>query len=509
VGLALFLLFSGFAYGQANTMQGPRAVVTSASTGSVVGDFNRLIQTRTYTPTTGGSTVFDDLLKKPWIPRDISNISCTVSPGSACIPDPKTRGTIPWASAARGAARMAPYIGTAILIKDLWDYLGCREKFGGGIECKGFEEEQLQWCWRHELAGPGFNNSSDCFPTEAGATIAGYDRFVLQRNGTVWQDGCWGVTYNVTGRSGRVVTYTSQSVNKCGSTTIYPIGTLTTTLSINRHNQVLQCEEGSSKRYDGKCWAIPTVWEVVTEDQMTTKVDSYGDKTKATEYVKEIDKANVPMNEPAPRQIIIPTSVDFGRTSTTNPDGSTTVTDQGITWRVIPIAPGSPPKFAPDFAWEETTRTNTYPPGVTPPPLGTPPGTAQPPGTVPGGSTSSTPTEFKGCGLPNTPACKIDESGTPTADTATQSQVDGIFAALKACVLTPSTCLPALPALSWAFTLPTGCSAIPLGAYSTVGFPSYDICQWQGVIHSLMGMLWAAAGLFGAIRIVGMAKASG
>jgi hypothetical protein len=107
------------------------------------------------------------------------------------------------------------------------------------------------------------------------------------------------------------------------------------------------------------------------------------------------------------------------------------------------------------------------------------------------------------CGLPNTPACKIDEDGTPEAPVD-----DGVALfndLLPSCMRGSSDwmgCLPELPDVNWAFQLPSTCSAISIPGFQNEGLGSIDLCQFQSVFHDIMTMLWAAAGLFGAIAIV-------
>lgn len=195
-----------------------------------------------------------------------------------------------------------------------------------------------------------------------------------------------------------------------------------------------------------------------------------------------------------------PSYVPGGRVEQrTEPDGSTITKD-----RDYPMEYSGPADSPAWYEWDQRETTRTWPPGTTPTPYDpTIPATAQP--TPPGGSSSSgtTTVEVKTCGLPNTPACKIDESGTPGADIRNPTgDADSVFAAWKACILAPSSCLPALPNLNWAFTLPSTCNAIALPAFASVGVPEVNLCPFQSVFHDLMSMLWVAAGLFGAIRLV-------
>lgn len=103
------------------------------------------------------------------------------------------------------------------------------------------------------------------------------------------------------------------------------------------------------------------------------------------------------------------------------------------------------------------------------------------------------------CGLPGKPACRMDESGTPDGKGAldgptgvlTQGQTDVIGA------LNQHKALQA-PAWSWTFALPSGCTALTLEAFAIV----LDICQWQGMIHSLMSIAWIMAAVFLGLRMV-------
>lgn len=158
-----------------------------------------------------------------------------------------------------------------------------------------------------------------------------------------------------------------------------------------------------------------------------------------------------------------------------------------------------------------TTRTGTNPDGspITETTTGTDT-TSTTPAPTPDESNPSTPAENQiTCGLPDTPPCKIDETGTPQADPAkTQEEIDSIFGQIKTCLQDIKTCLPALPDLSWSFALPSGCS--PLTFDTLVGTViEIDMCQHQPTIHDLMSMLWAAAGLFGAVSLVARFSAGG
>ncbi|MCX7814791.1 MAG: hypothetical protein N2256_04795 [Tepidimonas ignava] len=104
------------------------------------------------------------------------------------------------------------------------------------------------------------------------------------------------------------------------------------------------------------------------------------------------------------------------------------------------------------------------------------------------------------CGLPGTPPCKIDETGTPQAPADDGQSV--FRSLLPVCLQNDwKSCIPQLPNINWAFSLPSGCAPIPV-PFQRYGFSNIDICPYQPVIHDLMSMLWAGAGLFAAIGIL-------
>lgn len=102
------------------------------------------------------------------------------------------------------------------------------------------------------------------------------------------------------------------------------------------------------------------------------------------------------------------------------------------------------------------------------------------------------------CGLPDTPACRIDETGVPDGSALKQDAAKDSYDGLRDLIASPSTKLPQMPTLSWNFALPSGCAVIPLTAFEPYVKP-IDICQFQPMFHSLMSVVWMLGGLFGAI----------
>lgn len=125
-----------------------------------------------------------------------------------------------------------------------------------------------------------------------------------------------------------------------------------------------------------------------------------------------------------------------------------------------------------------------------------------------GPKTSTTPDDGEDleCGLPGTPACKIDETGTPDPISETQAQqdADNALSDTKQFFDGLQTALPELPSLNWTFSLPTGCSTIDMPGFSAdvPSLGSINMCQYQPMVHDLMSMIWAGVGLFVAIGMV-------
>jgi len=107
--------------------------------------------------------------------------------------------------------------------------------------------------------------------------------------------------------------------------------------------------------------------------------------------------------------------------------------------------------------------------------------------------------EITVCGLPGTPACKIDETGTPEAkeDTA-EADAKKALKPLDDLIANPQSALPTLPTINWAFTLPSGCAPIALPAFDP-WLQEIDVCAFQPMFHDIMTFVWVLGGIFGAI----------
>ena len=109
--------------------------------------------------------------------------------------------------------------------------------------------------------------------------------------------------------------------------------------------------------------------------------------------------------------------------------------------------------------------------------------------------------QIETCGLPGKPKCQIDETGTPAVDPKNETQaVEDLFRPLKELAQNPTSKLPTLPTISWAFQLPTACSAITISAFAPF-LQAVDICPFKPMFHEIMSMVWVIGGLLGAISV--------
>lgn len=115
-------------------------------------------------------------------------------------------------------------------------------------------------------------------------------------------------------------------------------------------------------------------------------------------------------------------------------------------------------------------------------------------GTGPGGDGEGEDEGGGECGIPGKPPCavKLDETGTPTGSGAFDGvssdgigdALEGVKGSIQGVIDRDDT-----PNWTWTFQLPSGCTPLQLSGYNL----SIDVCQWQGIIHDIMSMLWVAA----------------
>lgn len=234
------------------------------------------------------------------------------------------------------------------------------------------------------------------------------------------------------------------------------------------------------KGADGKC---PTgIYPPITDSDFATRADQPWASTPTERLAGDLVPLGVPIDHEFPSIQPIPTP-STTRETTNNPDGSTTVRDTSFPWVNIPDG----------YGWEPTVSTRTYPPGETPPPPSSSP--------LPGGSTTtgSPPAEREiTCGLPGTPPCKIDETGTPTQAPPMPVPAD-IVEPLRDAAQNPT--VPDT-GWTWSFSLPSNCSVLSAGTFAGQAV-SVDLCQYQDMIHSIVGIGWLIATVWACIAMVG------
>lgn len=417
-------------------------------------------------------------------------------PGGQVI-DVDVRQVIPKRKIAQRIVESLPIVGTgvsaALLIKDLLDASRVMEGPGGTVVMDPGEPQSMQLVWKRELS------EAECARSDAGAALQCVIASLTP------QGACNYSPVSCTGNPADRCTQSAAHMRwvnvgngnqelRCQPSTGF-------TVAVDTGNG-LACPPGQVISFwaDDWCTTAPETWPPVPVEDATDRVEQKIAPGAAPELLKELDGQGIGVGGDLP-SVQGPSAIHTGRETTNNPDGSTTVKDTSSDIRYGPQQ--DPQGFQrPGWEWNTREEVRTYPPGQPIPAPGvdtTPPNGG---GTVtenPGGGSGLE--DLITCGLPWTPACKIDETGTPQAPTKDPaSEVQGVMADLSQCLASPASCLPTLPDLSWSFELPTGCTA-----FSVPGFDfmePLDICQWQPMFHDLMSMIWLAAGLFGGLRMV-------
>lgn len=474
----------------------PNKVTITSGGGAATGDaLADLLRGRTYVPkdpvNDDGSRLLRDLLKGPG-PK---------GPGTV---DVEVTRVLPWKSIAKGIGRSLPIISTAIAIQDILDDLRCRG-WEGQWQCDDGQNTLTFSCWQPVAGG---YTSPKCYPTAERAMTG----LVQELNDAGVGDvagGCNAVDTiwtSVEPRGSQTATYKELTVRGIRYMNVCPSGVSTSEISSNGWTQVngakppvVACPAytnssgttvpaGEAPDRDGKCDTGNMTSK--SADDVANKTEQHGDKTKAGGAVGDLDRGGIGMDldETAPPSITGPGSVPGVTTTSTTqkPDGSTTTTTTTTDYPFTYIPGG--------YEWTERTTSNSSD-GTT-----TTTGSSGTPGT--GNSGSGTGTKIETCGLPWTPPCKIDEAGTPPPDTKNPAaDAQEALSEWSTCLLSPSTCFPALPSLNWTFTLPTSCGVIDIAAFAPY-LTGIDICQFQPMFHDLMSVAWIAAGLLGALGLV-------
>lgn len=138
---------------------------------------------------------------------------------------------------------------------------------------------------------------------------------------------------------------------------------------------------------------------------------------------------------------------------------------------------------------------------------GLPRGTGAGPGTGGAGGAQTIKVEIPDlkdpCGIPGSPPCKIDETGTPDGEGALGEAGDGVDDAKDQIIdlIDGIKEHPGPPPWTWTFALPTGCSPIPVGGFAPFLDP-IDICEFQPMFHDLMSVVWLLGTVGGCVTLL-------
>jgi len=490
LGLCLLLLVGGPALAQWSTTQGvaysqtaARAVTALPQSQLTPGALlTGLLEGRTYTPKSGS---LGDV--------DVRDVTKGISPAGGPPINVTMKRALQWSAIARGAAKALPLISTAIAIKELMDEVRCQEGFGGGGECDDGQPEAptAVRCVNNALsvAGISLNNSGGvpvtCAPTTQQIAATFQDRLYSTGRGC-YGGACYrfealdqGSVRLLTCFSGGVAC-TNPSVNTIPASS----GVQTACPAVTVNGVQLVPVKGP----DGFC---PTgIFEPKNEDQIAGKLENYGSKSRAPTLAPILDIAGIPVTHPSPT-FEPPAVVQGGRETTQFPDGRTVTRDTDYPMEPTPEG----------YKWRDRVVEREWSPGTVPTAPGETPSGTEPPGTTTtgeGDGPAPAPVEFKTCGLPGTPPCKIDEGGTPPPNVSDWINPEVAGAPLRALVDNPDV---ADTAWSFTFTLPAECSVLVVGTFAGQEV-SVDLCRYQPMIHELVSLLWIGATFWFAVGLV-------
>lgn len=399
-------------------------------------------------------------------------------PGPITDVEFKVARTVGVPAVAKALARALPLVGTVLAFKDIFDAVRCRESFGGGAECDDGRPEVTQLVYTAtELAGGAVLSG----PTPLAACAVALPVYVAAANAQFASSGesltastivytnnlCYAqmVRRNI---SGGYIVWSGQSSYAAVSgpvprTVCLPVGTV----------EVV-------KGVDGLCPTL--VYTPAPGTEVEDKVRTHVPPATVIARLPDLVSRDIAVEHNAPGyQIDAPPQ--SSRDTTTKPDGSVTTRDTSYPWETHPDG----------YGWRPRVEIRDWPIGAVIPPIGQPAPVAPPPTVIDG--PGAVPQEIITCGLPGTPPCKMDESGTPSpvAPLALDPAGDPV-SDLKDIIATPPV---AAVGFSWSFNLPSSCSPIPLGGFGAI-YPELDVCRFQPMIHDLMSMIWVITGFLGA-----------
>lgn len=382
-----------------------------ADSGTTLGE---LLAGRTYTPKDNHAVEFQDLMKGP-------------VRGS---PDLDVRRVATGDNVARAIVDALPYVGTAIAIAEIANAVRCKITEGGGFGCDpGTPKTEGQMYRVNHPAGapnPPIEGASlsavaDAYAAALKSLLEG--QYVAGTSGTAGQYSAridWTYTHAVTvlslsdGASPSFVvkrkvvkttcqTYASGSINpsQCfapsdevnGNQTVSAskITQLSCPASVDASNPANSVPAGLPAGADGLCKTGR--YDSKNRQEVADKIRAMSDTARKAEALREaLEKGGEVATGPA--------SVTGPATKTGQPQVTTTTGPQGTTRTT------TTPKWK--YGYTNDTVTVTDEPTVV---------TENPDGTTTTTTTDNAPPpqDIITCGLPDTPPCKIDETGTPVA----------------------------------------------------------------------------------------------
>ena len=374
---------------------------------------------------------FAALLQRPFTPGDVivtDKVAADLGAGAAA--EMAVARQIAWKGVARGAARALPYVGQAYLAYQLFTAARCyfNPHDPNNVDCDSGQSSTAGHCftWYYGRGDGTHSQGCDSSASAAAADIAKQfdaENTSSDANGTSTQTTSVGSCTSNTSSWLCAATYRRvYDVKNCdaagGATCHFDSGA--NSYSFNGNVQASQVcpaftdalnpansgAEGASPGPDGKC---PTgrYNSMAPDDAADQVAAAAGDswKAKAAQLVAEALGQHVNF-APQPNAAPSPLAVSPGDAASPAPvplAGPQTVVGPQTTTTTTPPG-GSPTTTTNSTQYNITYNNNTY--NYT-----TSTTTASPGGTT---TTTGAPPDIKTCGLPGTPACKIDESGTPT-----------------------------------------------------------------------------------------------
>ena len=375
---------------------------------------------------------------------------------------------LPWASISKAVAKSLPLISTAVAIAEIAEAIRCRESAGGNAECDPGVDEAT---WTGTMYRGYSENPWQMTKEAACATAFATYKAAPAPNTYLRTGGSSSVSGNTCNMTFQEATWTPFKCGGGGTGWSCPIAASNSITISSSTQTVVKCPDvvvngvtlTPVKGPDGKC--MTNVYEPASEEAVAGKAEEHGDRTKAPQIVGELLNAGKPIEHPFPEVDPVPGAINGPRETTTHPDGSTTTRD--TRWDLMPKPNG--------YEWVPSIVTKDWPSGVTP----------SPPGEVSDGTTTSggaaPERDIITCGLPDTPACKIDETGTPTSGNfgTAEGELSEKRGELVGALGEAAHARSSLP-WSWSLDFPVG-ACTPFVWDTRLGTLTIDPCSSAGV----------------------------